>query len=256
MPHRIEWIIRPESNLDAEHCLHIKLDPREVKQGLVTPPHNLEISFPPGPAFTFFRTVWCNAPPGFPGLPDNWGHESDPVSRERWYRVSYYNVIAHMPQWDGQSTIELEVTTHQSGAWSGSAKSSEFTFNDVKILPPVDGEICVLAPKPTGWWARICERLVFHLNLGAAHIIIPTRIPLLNIADQPVTDEKACSVRCYFSSTRDVEFQTLRITYSRGLLYGWLTSKKAILVVFGFLAMAASVVYGVVQFVVWLNQVL
>lgn len=246
MPHHITWTISPTSRVDADHCLHIWLDPKEIIRGLRTPPHNLEISFPRGYIFTPFKTVWCNAPKGFTGFTEGWGHDADP-SGGRWYRISYHRQVLGDMQWDGQSPIKLDVTTRQHTAWLTTARGWDFAFDNFQMSEDVDCEICVYAPKPAGRWVHLCAKVLFHLN-RPTHLIYAERLPILEKADEPVIDETNCSVKFHSSSARPSLLWSFRVNYSCGLLFGWLTGRSALLKALGLLIVVAWIVLAVLQF--------
>jgi len=45
----------------------------------------------------------------------------------------------------------------------------------------------------------------------------------------------------------------MRVTYSRGLLYGWLTSKKAIFLILGAVIALGTVGVAIVQVISWFS---
>lgn len=243
MPHRIVWTISPVSGVDADHVLHMWLDPEVIIKRLRIPPHNFQVSFPSRYIFTPFKTVWCNAPEGFTGFHEGWGHDTDPNIGKRWYRISYHWQVLKDMRWDGQSPIELEVTTRQQGAWLARSGRWDFVFQDFEISMDVDCELCVFMPKPTGRWARRWEKVFLQFSvLGQPHVIEAERFPMLDRADKPVKDETACSVKFHFSSARQLSSPSqLEATYSKGLIYQWLTSKRAGYVLLGIVAVIVTV---------------
>ncbi len=249
MPHRIIWTINYKANNDAEHILKIILDPTIVREGLnLTSNRNFSIRFPKAKPFGDFTTKWRSPSGNIVVFPPNWGEEPLESTKERFYRIDYY-LLYNEIHWDFNSTIDLEVSAVQTGAWLRYSGAYELELNEIKITPPADGEIRVCTPVPRGW-ARFCEKIVFHLGLGSCNKFDPLRLPIIDSSDTCIVNERECSVRFPLSSKRGIlELGVVKVRWSRGLVYGWLTGEKAIFKILGVLAALIVLGFFIIQLV-------